>query len=431
MSQLCEKTDKKIKKAKTQVKSEKRIKEEIIEILLECLKPGMFVEYDNPKMNKTNPFGKYYLIFPIEEGKENYLTKEYLNNNQNKVPIVVPWASWSRIKDNEKKLYSHLTDEEQKKFTETPWKYFGAVREAPITSLKAAKFTKGYNKFLDMLLSRTEEDKRSPILKDKDDLYFYTKDSINEGFNKDKTIIKSIERWKTLTEKREEPKIDVVFGGFYLPIEPKSNSNIGDIRTEGFKANKNPLGGLLGYSRNWGKKFHGGVDLLAPNGSDVRAIYEGTVVYALSAPHEKAGYQVKLKHTISVDIGGKSYIIAEFYSTYSHLQKEFNVKKGDKVKGGEVIGKTESTGNASGLPKSQGHLHFNVYFEEEGKDKEFINPNLFFPSGKDAEGNKVPLMYFSGSSAHDKKSSKAFFRWVQKAQTSLDELEKIKKEKKK
>ncbi len=86
--------------------------------------------------------------------------------------------------------------------------------------------------------------------------------------------------------------------------------------------------------------FHHGVDLAAPAGTPVRAMKKGDVAFA----GEMRGYGlvVMLQHG------------PRLRTVYAHLS-EIMVRKGDVVQGGQVIGKSGSSGNASGA-----HLHFEI-----------------------------------------------------------------------
>lgn len=101
-------------------------------------------------------------------------------------------------------------------------------------------------------------------------------------------------------------------------------------------------------------KFHKGVDFSAPQGTPVYAPGEGKVI---SVKKSKRGYgnQVQIDH-------GYGYI-----TFYAHL-KEFNVKKGDIVKRGQVIAYIGSTGKSTAP-----HLHYEVR-----KDGRAINPIYYF-----------------------------------------------------
>lgn len=86
--------------------------------------------------------------------------------------------------------------------------------------------------------------------------------------------------------------------------------------------------------------FHHGVDLATPMGSPVAAMKNGEVVFA----GEMRGYG----RVIMVQHGPR------LRTVYAHLS-ELLVRKGDVVKGGQVIAKSGNSGNASGA-----HLHFEI-----------------------------------------------------------------------
>jgi murein DD-endopeptidase MepM/ murein hydrolase activator NlpD len=97
--------------------------------------------------------------------------------------------------------------------------------------------------------------------------------------------------------------------------------------------------------------LHEGVDLAAPLGTPVTAIKSGTVEFA----GEMSGYGrvVILRHGTTVR------------SVYAHLST-ISVKKGDQVKGRQVIALSGQSGNASGP-----HLHFEI--ERWGKKEDPVS----------------------------------------------------------
>jgi murein DD-endopeptidase MepM/ murein hydrolase activator NlpD len=115
------------------------------------------------------------------------------------------------------------------------------------------------------------------------------------------------------------------------------------------------VGGTYGFTRfDKGKaKFHGGVDLCAPIGTDCYAIYRGHVVATAKGK----------------DFG--NYVLARFdlpegkrYAIYAHLSKIL-VAEGAKLDAGTVIGKTGATGNSS---PDYPHLHFEIWTSIKAAD---------------------------------------------------------------
>ncbi|WP_274564369.1 transglycosylase family protein [Streptomyces spiramyceticus] len=91
---------------------------------------------------------------------------------------------------------------------------------------------------------------------------------------------------------------------------------------------------------SWAKGYHTGVDFPVPTGTAVKSVAPGRIV---SAGWGGAyGYEVVVQHA-----DGK-------YSQYAHLSA-LTVREGQKVGGGQRIGRSGSTGNSTGP-----HLHFEV-----------------------------------------------------------------------
>lgn len=86
--------------------------------------------------------------------------------------------------------------------------------------------------------------------------------------------------------------------------------------------------------------FHNGIDLAVPVGTPIKSPMPG-IVDAITSGGD-GGNQVIVKH----DNG--------FKTGYAHLSKQL-VKKGDKVKQGDVIGLSGNTGKSTGP-----HLHFTL-----------------------------------------------------------------------
>lgn len=105
------------------------------------------------------------------------------------------------------------------------------------------------------------------------------------------------------------------------------------------------------------RKMHTGVDLACAGGTSVLAAKDGTVTFAAT----NGGYGKCIK----IDHGGG------YLTLYAHL-KSYNVKKGQTVKQGEVIGRVDSTGSSTG-----NHLHFEVRVNGSHK-----NPFNYIPNKK-------------------------------------------------
>ncbi|MBX2804980.1 MAG: peptidoglycan DD-metalloendopeptidase family protein [Hyphomicrobiales bacterium] len=108
--------------------------------------------------------------------------------------------------------------------------------------------------------------------------------------------------------------------------------------TSGFGYRRHPLLGV--------KKMHNGVDWAAPTGTPIMAAGNGTIVMA--GRHGGNGNFIRIRH-------GNGY-----RTSYSHLSKiEKGIKKGAKVRQGQLIGYVGTTGLSTGP-----HLHYQVEVNE-------------------------------------------------------------------
>jgi murein DD-endopeptidase MepM/ murein hydrolase activator NlpD len=107
---------------------------------------------------------------------------------------------------------------------------------------------------------------------------------------------------------------------------------------------KNPFGG--------GYEFHSGIDIAAPQGSKVLATADGVVVFA--GWYGDYGKTVIIRHP------------SGYLTLYAHLS-HIDVKEGQRVKAGDVVGRVGSTGRSTGP-----HLHYEVI-----RDNKPINPSKF------------------------------------------------------
>lgn len=107
--------------------------------------------------------------------------------------------------------------------------------------------------------------------------------------------------------------------------------------------------GMVRKYANGKAKPHQGWDFFAPVGTKTFAIAAGTVKFV----HKNLGaYGSQV--CISFEHAGTTK-----YAFYAHLQ-HIKVSRGDAVELGTLVGTTGDTGNASGLPALDEHLHFEI-----------------------------------------------------------------------
>jgi murein DD-endopeptidase MepM/ murein hydrolase activator NlpD len=150
---------------------------------------------------------------------------------------------------------------------------------------------------------------------------------------------------KGITEKISE-KIELALPLQYEKIEKISS---------GFGWRQDPI--YLGKC-----DFHPGIDIKVPEGVPVKAAADGTIYHINEDEKDAAGKYIVIKHSF----GRETY-----YSYYMHLSK-INVKAGEYVKAGDVIGLSGNTGKSTGP-----HLHFEIRVSGNIRDCDSINPCLY------------------------------------------------------
>jgi murein DD-endopeptidase MepM/ murein hydrolase activator NlpD len=95
-------------------------------------------------------------------------------------------------------------------------------------------------------------------------------------------------------------------------------------------------------------KFHQGLDIPAPEGTEVHPVRPGTVIYS--------GQQTGYGNVVIIDHGNG------FTSKYAHNQTNL-VQEGDKVDSASVIARVGSTGKSTGS-----HIHFEVSYRGQNVD---------------------------------------------------------------
>lgn len=122
------------------------------------------------------------------------------------------------------------------------------------------------------------------------------------------------------------------------------------------------------------RKLHTGMDFTAPTGTEIRSTGDGKVVEVVNS---RRGY-------------GKHVVIDHGYgyrTRYAHMSK-YTVRKGQKIKRGDVIGYVGSTGTSTAP-----HLHYEVE-----KNNRKINPVNFYSS--DLTPEQYDLMVEMSSAAN-------------------------------
>jgi murein DD-endopeptidase MepM/ murein hydrolase activator NlpD len=105
-----------------------------------------------------------------------------------------------------------------------------------------------------------------------------------------------------------------------------------------------------------GENFHDGIDIAAPQGTPIRAIDSGEVVY--SDQLRGYGNMVILRHADG------------FVSVYAHNERNL-VREGQQVSRGETIARVGSTGRVTGP-----HLHFEIRRNNVAQDPLGYLPQL-------------------------------------------------------
>lgn len=126
------------------------------------------------------------------------------------------------------------------------------------------------------------------------------------------------------------------------------------------------------YGSTMGGNFqqHQGVEFNNPDGTPVRAIGPGTVVYA--GPAERGALTVAIRHdsTLTLPEGGRRSI----YSVYYH-NSELKVSVGDRVAAGDLVSLVGHTGRAT-----NDHLHLEVHASPVDSVRAIVDSAQRFPA---------------------------------------------------
>lgn len=129
--------------------------------------------------------------------------------------------------------------------------------------------------------------------------------------------------------------------------------------SSGFGNRKHPISGF--------NKMHKGVDFAAPRGTPIYAAGDGVVDFA--GRNGAYGNYVRVRHN------------GEYSTAYAHMKAVGKgIRKGKRVRQGQVVGYVGSTGRSTGP-----HLHYEIL-----KNNAQVNPmKVTMPSGLILEGNEL------------------------------------------
>ncbi len=149
------------------------------------------------------------------------------------------------------------------------------------------------------------------------------------------------------------------------PIDPFPSPVLCPTDKEGENIN----GARFGCSRNGLKTWHGGLDLKAEEGTPFKAVYGGKV--------PKGGIRKIDESSADYKKGVGQFVIVrskDFSIKYCHLQS-IDVKEGDKIEVGQVLGKTGKSGNAYTVPFK--HLHIELSTDHFVSMKNYVDPEPY------------------------------------------------------
>lgn len=128
--------------------------------------------------------------------------------------------------------------------------------------------------------------------------------------------------------------------------------------------------------------YHGGIDIVGDNYSidDIIAHSSGVVIdYEDGKSNQKGSTgRIAYGNFIKIDHGNG------YYTLYAHMKSGLNIKKGQKINKGDILGTMSDSGNAYGV-----HLHFEVF-----KDGLKIDPTNYL--NNDIVINNTNLNYNLG-----------------------------------
>ncbi len=172
----------------------------------------------------------------------------------------------------------------------------------------------------------------------------------------------------------------------------------------------------MDYSRKRGREaYHGGIDIPAPQGTPILAAAGGVVVGKFMNKENAKGIEIMLRHSPE-DTGHNMWV----YTQYTHLLEMPELDIGQRLRMGEVIGKTSNSG-ISGREAKRRHgksrdkerkggsgvrrhaLHFGVLYSTSRKyminkkhlvpvDAYWMDPNALYRKGPPFDSASLKAM---------------------------------------
>lgn len=153
------------------------------------------------------------------------------------------------------------------------------------------------------------------------------------------------------------------------------------LKTEENNKMYNPVAGRVSSRYGWRtlsgvRNFHAGLDIAAPLGSPVRAMFAGVVDVAVGdRVHDRTAAQVKNRgkaaiapHRSGNGVRVRGYNVGA--EVYGHIRPI--VRKGDHVEAGQILGHIDLSGNTTGP-----HVHLEIWSDADNHNSH-INPELTF-----------------------------------------------------
>lgn len=195
------------------------------------------------------------------------------------------------------------------------------------------------------------ETKVDQLQKEKEELLMDAVGSLRQRTSYMEKLISQLGLSRQLKRTKRKKKIPAGVGGPYLPPQKEYEVLLERIEEYLSMVQQVPIGkpcrGFIsssyGYRRDpfTGRRaFHAGIDIVSRYGAPVRTTADG-IVYKVGY-NRFLGRFVKIRHKHG------------FVTIYGHLRK-YVVKRGERVKRGEIIGYVGNTGRSTGP-----HLHYEI-----------------------------------------------------------------------